>query len=62
MSLNPERWTLKTQEALAAAVALNWPAAGLRVGVAWTGSLSHPKNRARSVPLDLLEETTEPRR
>jgi tetratricopeptide (TPR) repeat protein len=42
------------QEALAAAAALNWPAAGLRVGIAWTGNPSHPKNRARSVPLDLL--------
>jgi tetratricopeptide (TPR) repeat protein len=42
-------------EALAAAEALSWPAAGLRVGIAWTGSLTHPKNRARSVPFDLLQ-------
>ena len=42
------------QEALQTAAALNWPATGLRVGVAWTGNPSHPKNRARSVPLDLL--------
>jgi len=42
------------QDALQTAAALNWPATGLRVGVAWTGSFSHPKNRARSVPLDLL--------
>jgi tetratricopeptide (TPR) repeat protein len=41
-------------EALAAAAALDWPATGLRVGIAWTGNPSHPKNRARSVPLDLL--------
>ncbi|MFZ1083644.1 MAG: tetratricopeptide repeat-containing glycosyltransferase family protein [Terracidiphilus sp.] len=42
------------QDALQTAAALNWPATGLRVGVAWTGNPSHPKNRARSVPLDLL--------
>ncbi|MGB7985879.1 MAG: hypothetical protein WCF54_12010, partial [Terracidiphilus sp.] len=41
-------------DALAAAAALDWPASGLRVGIAWTGNPSHPKNRARSVPLDLL--------
>ena len=28
---------------------------GLRVGLAWTGNPSHPKNRARSVSLELLE-------
>jgi hypothetical protein len=42
-------------QALAAAAALAWPASGLRVGIAWTGNASHPKNRARSVPLELLE-------
>jgi len=42
-------------EALETAAALAWPATGLRVGVAWTGNPGHPKNRARSVPLDLLE-------
>jgi tetratricopeptide (TPR) repeat protein len=42
------------KDALQAAAALNWPTKGLRVGVAWTGNPSHPKNRARSVPLDLL--------
>jgi tetratricopeptide (TPR) repeat protein len=41
-------------EALATASALNWPTTGLRVGIAWTGNPSHPKNRARSVPLELL--------
>ena len=43
------------EDALKKAAALWWPADGLRVGIAWTGSLTHPKNRARSVPLDLLE-------
>jgi tetratricopeptide (TPR) repeat protein len=43
------------EEALKKAAAFSWPASGLRVGIAWTGSLTHPKNRARSVPLDLLE-------
>jgi tetratricopeptide (TPR) repeat protein len=42
------------QEAVQTAAALNWPASGLRVGVAWTGNASHPKNYARSVPLELL--------
>jgi tetratricopeptide (TPR) repeat protein len=42
-------------DALQTAAALNWPATGLRVGVAWTGNPSHPKNHSRSVPLDLLE-------
>jgi tetratricopeptide (TPR) repeat protein len=42
-------------EALQAAAALPWPAEGLRVGLAWTGKASHPKNRARSVSLELLE-------
>jgi len=43
------------QDALQKASSLPWPAKGLRVGVAWTGNPSHPKNRARSVPLELLE-------
>jgi hypothetical protein len=42
-------------EALQAAAALQWPASGLRVGLAWTGNPDHPKNRFRSVPLELLE-------
>ena len=42
------------QEALQKAAALGWPEKGLRVGVAWTGNPSHPKNRFRSVPLELL--------
>ena len=42
-------------EALAAAAALPWPASGLKVGLAWTGNPDHPKNRFRSVPLELLE-------
>ena len=44
------------EEALQKAAALNWPATGLRVGLAWTGSPTHPKNRYRSLPLDLLEK------
>jgi tetratricopeptide (TPR) repeat protein len=42
-------------KALATAANLSWPASGLRVGIAWTGNPSHPKNRARSIPLELLE-------
>jgi tetratricopeptide (TPR) repeat protein len=42
-------------EALAAAALLPWPASGLKVGLAWTGNPDHPKNKFRSVPLDLLE-------
>jgi tetratricopeptide (TPR) repeat protein len=42
------------QEALAKAASIGWSAEGLRVGVAWTGNPTHPKNRARSVPLDML--------
>jgi tetratricopeptide (TPR) repeat protein len=42
-------------EALETAAALCWPATGLRVGIAWTGNPGHPKNHARSVPLELLE-------
>lgn len=43
------------QEALQVASALAWPAHGLRVGLAWTGNPEHPKNRFRSVSVDLLE-------
>ena len=43
------------EEAIKKAAALVWPEKGLRVGFAWTGNPSHPKNRARSVPLELLE-------
>ncbi len=43
------------KEALETAAALAWPTSGLRVGIAWTGSPAHPKNRARSVSLELLE-------
>lgn len=42
-------------EALTSAAALPWPALGLKVGLAWTGNPDHPKNRFRSVPLELLE-------
>jgi tetratricopeptide (TPR) repeat protein len=41
-------------EAKASADALPWPATGLRVGLSWTGNPTHPKNRARSVPLEML--------
>jgi tetratricopeptide (TPR) repeat protein len=41
-------------EALKKAAALSWPAHGLRVGLAWSGNPSHPKNRLRSIPLELL--------
>ncbi len=41
-------------DALQTAAALQWPSEGLRVGIAWTGNPAHPKNRSRSVPLDLL--------
>lgn len=50
----PVPYLFAPQEALQTAAALNWPKTGLRVGIAWTGNPSHPKNRARSVPLDLL--------
>ena len=43
------------EEALKKAAALLWPTTGLRVGLAWTGNPSHPKNRFRSIPLGLLE-------
>jgi tetratricopeptide (TPR) repeat protein len=43
------------EEALRKASALAWPTTGLRVGLAWTGNPTHPKNRARSVSLDLLK-------
>ena len=43
------------EEALQAAAALAWPAAGLRVGLVWAGSPNHAKNRFRSMPLALLE-------
>jgi hypothetical protein len=43
------------EEALQKAAALAWPMTGLRVGLAWTGNPSHPKNRSRSIPLNLLE-------
>jgi tetratricopeptide (TPR) repeat protein len=43
------------EEALRKASALAWPTTGLRVGLAWTGNPSHPKNRSRSIPLGLLE-------
>lgn len=42
-------------EALQTAAALHWPTAKLRVGLAWTGNASHPKNWARSTPLAMLE-------
>jgi len=43
------------EEALKKAAALPWPTTGLRVGMAWTGSPTHPKNRFRSILLDRLE-------
>jgi len=42
-------------DALKTASALPWPAQGLRVGLVWAGNPSHPKDRARSIPLPLLE-------
>jgi len=42
------------QEALAKAASIGWPAEGLRVGIVWAGNPTHPKNRIRNVPLDLL--------
>jgi tetratricopeptide (TPR) repeat protein len=42
-------------DALKTASALQWPAKGLRVGLVWAGNPSHPKDRARSIPLPLLE-------
>jgi len=42
-------------EALQAAATLPLPASGLKVGLAWTGNPDHPKNRFRSVPLEILE-------
>jgi tetratricopeptide (TPR) repeat protein len=41
-------------EALETAAAHSWPAAGLRVGLTWSGNPKHPKNRIRSIPLALL--------
>ncbi len=43
------------EDALKAASALQWPAKGLRVGLVWAGTPSHPKDWARSIPLPLLE-------
>jgi tetratricopeptide (TPR) repeat protein len=43
------------ETALWTAGALPWPARGLRVGVAWAGSPSHPNNRFRSLALAALE-------
>jgi tetratricopeptide (TPR) repeat protein len=42
-------------EALRAAAALPWPEGAMRIGLAWTGNPSHPKNWARSIPLVMLE-------
>ncbi len=42
-------------EALQKAATLPWPASGLRVGLAWSGNPSHPKNYLRSIPLPMLE-------
>ncbi len=42
-------------DALKAASALEWPAKGLKVGLVWAGNPNHPKDRARSIPLTLLE-------
>jgi tetratricopeptide (TPR) repeat protein len=42
------------EAALWTAGALPWPARGLRVGVAWAGSPSHPSNRFRSLALAAL--------
>jgi tetratricopeptide (TPR) repeat protein len=41
--------------ALEKAARLHWPADELKVGLAWTGNASHPKNWSRSIPLTLLE-------
>jgi tetratricopeptide (TPR) repeat protein len=43
------------EDALKAASALPWPARGLRIGLVWAGNPSHPKDRARSIPLARLE-------
>ena len=42
-------------EAKARAAALPWPAAGLRVGLVWSGSTTHVKNHLRSLALRQLE-------
>jgi tetratricopeptide (TPR) repeat protein len=42
-------------EARQTTAALDWPTTGLKVGLAWTGNPKHPKNRYRSVPLELLQ-------
>jgi len=41
-------------EALKDAIALPWPKAGLRVGLAWAGSPTNTRDRFRSMPLSLL--------
>jgi hypothetical protein len=42
-------------QALEAASALPWPEGVMRIGLAWTGNATHPKNWSRSIPLALLE-------
>jgi hypothetical protein len=48
-------YLLVPQAALDKAAALSWPEHGLRVGLCWGGSPTHPKNRARAIPLKMLE-------
>jgi len=43
------------ESALWTAGSLAWPDRGLRVGIAWAGSPSHPNNRFRSLALAALE-------
>jgi tetratricopeptide (TPR) repeat protein len=42
-------------EALQTAARLPWHQGVMRIGLAWTGNATHPKNWARSIPLAMLE-------
>jgi tetratricopeptide (TPR) repeat protein len=44
------------KDALEAAAAIAWPATGLRVGLVWAGSPTHPDDHFRSMPFSLLEQ------
>jgi tetratricopeptide (TPR) repeat protein len=43
------------EKALQKVAAVGWPAVGLRVGLAWAGNPTHPRDRYRSITLSFLE-------
>jgi Flp pilus assembly protein TadD len=50
----PERYLCVPDKARQKAAALDWPPAGLRVGLAWNGSATHCNNRFRSIAAEAL--------